>query len=183
MAKQHLSKNNLLMALGIGIGIGALIIKKLSGKNERFFKPKEKDHSCLRIPKSILQKYKPKNGDVDDVGTRIELHYREGKTHMDLHFMGFNANNELILDRKLPVHNVDCKMERLKTRGYGVFYHYEFEKPLHDLIAEVEHDKLIDWYLKPVQGVSDDGEDYVGYIISDNTKFSLVARINPCPPC
>ena len=76
-----------------------------------------------------------------------------------------------------------CQVQKLKTKAYGVFYYYGVEQPLHDLIAAAEHDKLVDWYLKPEQRKTLDGECYVGYTIGDNTKFLIARPIDPCPPC
>ena len=180
-----------LVALALGVGIGALIAKSLQDNDdEEGFRPK--DFACLKLPKAALERYHEKHCKV------MKLEFDEtGSGKVKLKLKGFGCDG-IFARVTIPLHveRDDCYSSEYPLSGK--FKHDESGTPLHDLIAD-DPAKFRDWWLKPVE--CDLDPTLVSYILDDrlshrsnqslniaqsaqSAQFSSLAayKLNPSPP-
>ena len=179
-----------LVALALGVGIGALIAKSLlDTDDEEGFRPK--DFACLKLPKSALEKYELKK-----CKTLILDFFINGSGKVLLKFKGYNAKGKRKVNIPLHIERTGCHFSDYSLSGK--FKHDESGTPLHDLVAD-DPARFRDWWLMPVASAPD--PTLVSYILDDrlshrsnqslniaqsaqSAQFSSLAayKLNPSPP-
>lgn len=185
-----------LVALTLGLGVGALIAKALQDGDcdDDGHGVGRKDFACLKLPKEALERYHEKDCKI----LKLEFDLT-GSGKVRLKLKGFGPLG--IFPRvTIPLHveRENCYAADHPLRGK--FKHDESGTPLHDLIA-ADPARFRDWWLKPV--VCDPDPTLVSYILEDRpghrtnerrtaeapsqsaqAAFSSLAayRLNPSPP-
>ena len=200
MKKDFLEENwKALVALTLGLGVGALIAKALQdgscGDDEHGVG--QKDFACIKLPKEALERYHEKKCKV----LKLEFDLTgSGKVKLKLKGFGWTG---IIPRVTIPLHveREGCYSSDEPLRGK--FKHDASGTPLHDLIAD-DPSQFRDWWLRPVK--CDLDPTLVSYILDDRLKhkrnesrttdptlqgaqtaraeFSALAayRLNPSPP-
>jgi len=164
-----------LVALALGLGVGALIAKSLldsesNDDDERGFK--KRDFDCLKLPKSALERYHREN-----CKTLVLDFFENGSGRVILKLKGYNWLGIRKVNIPLHVEQQGCYSSDNPLRGE--FKHSDSDVPLHDLIAS-DPASFRDWWLKPVQ--CDRDPKLVSYILDDQKSLLARYKLNPSPP-
>jgi hypothetical protein len=163
-----------LVALALGVGVGALIAKSLmtaDSDEDEYFGPK--DYACLKLPKEALERYHRNNCKI------LRLEFDEiGSGKVKLKLKGFGMDG-IIARVSIPLHVDKEGCYTSQDSPHGKFKHDDSGTPLHDLIAGDEGN-FRDWWLEPVK--CDLDPKYVSYNLNDRAAMLVTRRLNPSPP-